>query len=953
MVHPFINRQNLLHEFFFKIFNIHEGEEKRAFLMWLYIFLIISGLMIVKPMVNALFLSEFGPERLPYVFILVAIFASVVSVLYGNSVKSINLHHLIEWTLFTAIGLFLVFWLFLTFNWLERWVLYVLYITVAIYAVITSSQFWIMANIIFNSREAKRLFGFIGSGAIAGGIFGGYLTNLLAPLLGSKNLIFVFLFLLSGCILIIKQLWQGKPEQHYEVKTIRGNGNSRKNPNSLRLILSSRHLKLMASVLGIAVLVGKLVEYQFSAISTEYITHEDELTAFFGFWLSNLNVATLLIQIFITPRVVGIFGVGTSLFFLPVALLIGASTILIFPELWAVVLIKLLDGSLKNSINKSGMELMALPIATDIKSQAKSFIDVFVDSFATGISGILLIILTDILNASTKQVSFLSIIIICGWLYLIFLIKTEYLHSFRLKLELSGSAKNKLKTPDLTNQSVINGILKVLQEGDKKTILHTLYMIRPLKIKLFVPAIQNLVVHSSPLIRLEALQQLQNYKYEVSFEKIKALIHDENLDIRAEAMYLLYDSERENREEKITEHLNSRDYIVRSAALLCTARLCANNSTYCQLFNLSLRIQKELLGIQKSKDSLEIITMKRCCARVIGEGKIVELYPFLHYLLRDSENQVVASAIIGAGLTREKEFWPVLIHLLREKKYWTFTQTALVNFGPNIITLLSGHLKDNSIDRDARLRIPKVMEQIEIQSTVDALTQNLDISDRAIRSQIIDALYQLRLNAPHLRFGDPDIMHFIFEESNDFMNTLVFLYHQNQLNNKITASAQTNALNEKLKDARTRLISILEKRLDRKLKRIFHMLGLKYPPDDIENVYAGIKSNDNELRLNAIDFLDNLLEPDLKKVILPIAESALLDEVVTKSLQRFVDKYQDEKEYFDSLMNSEDSDLKLYSLELIELLNDTKYLPIIAKCTYDHDFKVREKAQFMLKKFGL
>jgi hypothetical protein len=43
----------------------------------------------------------------------------------------------------------------------------------------------------FDAREAKRLFGFIGPGAIAGSIFGGYLTSLLAPYIGSENLLFV------------------------------------------------------------------------------------------------------------------------------------------------------------------------------------------------------------------------------------------------------------------------------------------------------------------------------------------------------------------------------------------------------------------------------------------------------------------------------------------------------------------------------------------------------------------------------------------------------------------------------------------------------------------------------------------------------------------------------------------------------------------------------------------
>src|SRR5690606_17848592 len=94
------------------------------------------------------------------------------------------------------------------FNLVGGWILYVFYIWTAIFAVLTASQFWILANIVFNVREAKRLFGYIGAGAIAGGIFGGYLTTLLAEPIGSENMIFLGAALLSTCIPITAYTWK-------------------------------------------------------------------------------------------------------------------------------------------------------------------------------------------------------------------------------------------------------------------------------------------------------------------------------------------------------------------------------------------------------------------------------------------------------------------------------------------------------------------------------------------------------------------------------------------------------------------------------------------------------------------------------------------------------------------------------------------------------------------------
>lgn len=948
-----LNTQRLfIKELFYRIFDIHNGEGERSLFMWFYIFFIISGLMIVKPMINALFLSVYGAEKLPFVFILVAVLATLFSIVYSNLLKNIDLYLMINRTLVIATIMFFCFWILLTFSWFGSWILYVIYIFVALFALVTSSQFWVLANLIFNAREAKRLFGFIGSGAIAGGIFGGYLTNFLAPIMGSKNLIFIFLLFLLCCLFIIERLHKERQDGFIKNRVDSRNGIFKNMQNPLQLILSSRHLILIASLVGTSVLVGKLVEYQFSALASEKISEPDELTAFFGLWLSNLNIVTLLVQLFLTRHVVGVFGVGTSLFFLPLALLLGAVTVLVFPELWAAVFIKICDGSLKNSINKSGMELLALPIATDIKSQAKSFIDVFVDSFATGISGLLLFVLTTVLNASTRQVSFLSIAIIIFWLYLIMLIRREYLQSFRLRIETAASSATP-KSIDLNNQSILGGITNMLGQGNEKQILQVLRMTRPIQNERLLPSLEPLINHASSLIKLEVLYQIQNYKNKDYSESIASVLKDENLDVRTEAMKYLYEKAGDERNQLLLSFLENKNYLIRSAALLCASRESANNYSLRQIFDIHRRIQNELLNLQKSENRQEIITIKRCCARSIGEARFFELYPFLHYFLQDDEPEVVASAIVGAGLTKEMEFGPVLIQLLREQKYWSFTQTALVNFGADIISLLHSHLKNPYVERQSRLNIPRILAHIDQQRSVDTLVQNLNIKDRAIRIKIIDALYELRQKAPHLQFKEPDIIHLIFEEANDYLITLSYLYNQLHIDIKDEEDEKKQQLSKEIAKARALLTTSLEKRVDLKLERIFRILGLKYPPNDIESAYAGIKSNDIELRINAVEFLDNLLDSDLKKVIVPIAESALIDDVTVTTLQKFGIKNIDEFECLSSLLQTGDNVLKIQTLKLIEYFDDKRYMPTIVKCLNDPDENIRKKAQSMIKKFGL
>ncbi|MCK5733992.1 MAG: hypothetical protein KAI38_07385, partial [Candidatus Latescibacteria bacterium] len=282
-----------------KPFTLRKEEEHRAALMFGYIFLIIAALLVVKPVRNSLFLTEFGPEQLPYAFILSAAVSALVAFLYARLASRFVLNRLIEgWLVFSTLCL-LASWVMLHNGVQAGWFIYAFYVWVAIFGVISASQFWLLANYVFNAREAKRVFGLLGAGGIAGAIFGGYLTKYLAPVLGTDHLIFLCVGFLGACLLLLRLIWT-KPvqrsvrESHSEKH--RG-ASSADGGNPIKLILQSRHLTYLAGLIGVGVLVANLVEYQFNAIASGAIQNEDQLTAFFGFWYSNLSILSLTIQL--------------------------------------------------------------------------------------------------------------------------------------------------------------------------------------------------------------------------------------------------------------------------------------------------------------------------------------------------------------------------------------------------------------------------------------------------------------------------------------------------------------------------------------------------------------------------------------------------------------------------------------------------------------------------------
>ena len=150
-----------------KVFDIERHELSRALLMFLYAFLLLSAYLILKPVRNSLFLDKFGADQLIYMYMMIAATATPIAWLYGWTAARTTLPRLVGGTTIILVVNMAIFWYLIGQQF--SWLIYVFYIWVSLFGVFTTSQFWLLANYVFDAREAKRLFPFIGAGAITGG----------------------------------------------------------------------------------------------------------------------------------------------------------------------------------------------------------------------------------------------------------------------------------------------------------------------------------------------------------------------------------------------------------------------------------------------------------------------------------------------------------------------------------------------------------------------------------------------------------------------------------------------------------------------------------------------------------------------------------------------------------------------------------------------------------------
>src|SRR6202008_51084 len=101
------------------------------------------------------------------------------------------------------------------------------------------------------------------------------------------------------------------------------------------------------------------------------------VTAFSGSITASVNLVGLLLQLFVTARVIRAIGVRGALFVLPVIALVNYAIIAVVPVLTVVRVGKILENSTDYSIQNTLRQALFLPTSREAKYKAKAAVDTF------------------------------------------------------------------------------------------------------------------------------------------------------------------------------------------------------------------------------------------------------------------------------------------------------------------------------------------------------------------------------------------------------------------------------------------------------------------------------------------------------------------------------------------------------------------------------------------------
>jgi ATP/ADP translocase/CRP-like cAMP-binding protein len=488
--------------------DIRREERAPTLLMGAYGFLALTSYYVLKPVRNSVFLERVGAENLPYIYILTAAAVTLLMVVYSRHVHRIGERTLLLGT-FAFLALNLVgFWWWLGMAGETFAASSAFYVWGKIYPLLLVSQFYLVGNLLFTTRQARRLFGFIGIGLILGGVAGSAISGWAVSRVGTEALLLVAAALLVPCAAIVgtlaPRLRSGRPGSARLVDELSG--------DALQLLRGSTHLRTITWILGLTIVASTLIDWQFNSLAERMIPGEDAKTAFFGRFFLGLNLASVSIQILVTGVVLRTLGIGSAMLFLPLVLLVATAGILTVPVLLTAVLAKGAEGSLRYSLDQSTRELLYLPVPAEVKRKVKPLIDLAVYRGGTGLAGLLLVLVVNVLNlpwgVTVRLVAGLTAICVALWIAMTFRMRSEFRRSVRHLIDVRDVELDDLVGTRLDAETW-EEVRRALDQGKEEQVLFALGLLERYPRRELTSEVARLLDHGSTDVRRRAAALLR------------------------------------------------------------------------------------------------------------------------------------------------------------------------------------------------------------------------------------------------------------------------------------------------------------------------------------------------------------------------------------------------------------------------------------------------------------
>jgi AAA family ATP:ADP antiporter len=816
-------------------------------LMFAYSFLAMTSYNILKPLTRSRFIVDLGSDNLPYVLLASGFIIGILMHWYTTAAARLPRAHVIPATQAAIIVLLVVFAILLRTQ--IEWVSVAFYLFGQILGVLLISQFWTLANDVYDARQAKRLFGFIGAGASLGGAAGGLVVATVVHEIGADNLLLVSAATLAGCLAIVITIGRrhvAGPSQGVDGGHVGGRA-------AIDLFMQSRHVRVVALAVACAAAGATVVEQQLNMAAEALKVSEGDagIAAFLAQVTVYTSIVGFTLQVAATSRIHRSLGLAFALLLLPVALGSMAVVVLVTGAFWAPQAARVLDSTLRYTVDKTSREVLFLPLSSELRFQAKPFIDVTMDRFAKGATAVVILVLIQPwgLGLDWRRLSYASIAVMVVWIATALVARRQYLNAFRQSIGLRTFDVDSVRV-DVGDPATVEALVEELSNPDPTAVLYAIGMLERLdKRNLISPLLLH---HESPQVRARVLRGLSAVRSHIALRwrpAVERLVHDPDVAVRAAALRALAEFSHEDAASLLRRHLSDPE-----PEVAVTAAMALAQSELAGDVDAAMRTFERLLA--DSRDAG--VTGRREAAVALSHLTAPRFRPLLVPLLYDRDNSVVRAAIRSARKLGASDglFLPALISLLGDRVLKAAARDALVGYGEAAVGALAHALADRRENLWVRRHIPATLALIPVQSAMDALIRVLEDPDRFLRSKAIAAIEKLHRHHRSLTFPVALIERLTLHEAARYCNYLC-------------------GRHDLVRDGRshgTLLARALDEKLERAMDRIYRLIGLLYDTEQVAAARYTIEHGDRRRRAGALEYLDNLLKGSVRRRVLPILE---------------------------------------------------------------------------------
>jgi AAA family ATP:ADP antiporter len=392
---------------------------ERAAVLWsfVYFFALLSGYYVLRPIRDEMGL-QLGTRVLPQLFTAVFVAMFLLVPLFAWLNRRWPRRQLLPWLYgFFASNLAVFYLLFEGGGTQHPWVARGFFVWVSVYNLFVISVFWSFMADLFNTEQAKRLYGFVAAGGTLGALTGPLITSLLVVPLGAKRLMLVSAVLLVLAIVAVLRLraWArgqapGPAGNDGESATMQGSLWS-----GLTDVVRSPYLLGICFFMFGYALLSTFLYFLGAELLPQHVHDPAERTQLLARIDLTVNVLTLALQTVVFSRLITRAGTRLTLALLPLLSVLGFAALALWPVVAVLVAFSVLRRAGEYALSKPARETLFNVLPPEQKYKAKNVIDTLVhrggDTSSAWIFGGL-----RELGFGSAQIAWISVPIAGAWL---------------------------------------------------------------------------------------------------------------------------------------------------------------------------------------------------------------------------------------------------------------------------------------------------------------------------------------------------------------------------------------------------------------------------------------------------------------------------------------------------------------------------------------------------------